>query len=410
MERYNEYKDSGVQWLGEIPRHWEIVALKRISQICSGSTPSSSVERYWNGNIKWITPADFKTETKFVNGGCRTITEEGASSCSTELIPKGSIVFSKRAPVGQVSIITSDLCVNQGCLACIPFSLINGTYLYYLLSSYKNEFESISGGTTFKEISLKDFSSFKVALPSLIEQQAIATYLDTATAKIDEAIAQQQKMIDLLNERKQIIINNAVTKGLNPDVPMKDSGVDWIGEIPEHWEVSKYKFHGTIKSGDGIKNEDIKEFGDYQVWGGNGLIGYHFTHNVQNSAIVIGRVGALCGNVRYVDNPTFVTDNALIFSIRSNINHSFLLYSMTAADFNKLNVSSAQPLITGTKVKNVSFALPPINEQKVIVESIQTSLYNVNNAIKAAEKQISLLQERKQIIINDVVTGKVKVI
>ena len=154
MEKYSSYKDSGVKWLGEIPSHWEVISLKHLANISSGSTPSSSVEKYWNGNVRWITPADFKTETKYVSCGIRNITEEGVSACSTVVLPQNSVVFSKRAPVGQVSITTEELCVNQGCIACVPNSKVISTFLYYLLSVYRNEFDFFSVGTTFREISL----------------------------------------------------------------------------------------------------------------------------------------------------------------------------------------------------------------------------------------------------------------
>ena len=192
-------------------------------------------------------------------------------------------------------------------------------------------------------------------------------YLDAVTSKIDEAIAQQQKMIDLLNERKQIIINNAVTKGLDPNVKMKPSGIDWIGDIPEHWSLMKLKYLGMMKSGDGIKNELLKENGEYPVWGGNGLMGYTDTYNTKDNAIVIGRVGALCGNVRLVYSPVFVTDNALIYSITGIIDHKFLLYAMRSANLNSLNSSNAQPLITGTKVKNVSIPFQGYSKEDCLI-------------------------------------------
>ena len=165
-----------------------------------------------------------------------------------------------------------------------------------------------------------------------------------------------------------------------------------------------------MKSGDGIKNEQLKENGEYPVWGGNGLMGYTDTYNTKDNAIVIGRVGALCGNVRLVYSPVFVTDNALIYSITGIIDHKFLLYAMRSANLNSLNSSNAQPLITGTKVKNVSIPYPSKDIQKKIVSYIDNRIYQIDKVIENYSSSISLLQERKQIIINDVVTGKVKVV
>lgn len=204
-------KDSGVEWIGDIPENWIIIPIKRIADLSSGSTPKSSNERFWDGNIKWITPADFKTEFKYVSRSSRHITEEGLKSCSTKLIPKHSVVFSKRAPVGQVSITTDNLCINQGCIGCIPNELIDTEFLFYLLSCYKNEFESISGGTTFKEISMQSFASFKVPIPSIKVQREIVQRIISKTSPIISGIEFCQHMITHLQERKQIIINEVVT-------------------------------------------------------------------------------------------------------------------------------------------------------------------------------------------------------
>lgn len=239
MERYSEYKDSGVKWLGEIPSHWEVMPIKYISEVSSGATPKTSVQGYWDGNITWVTPADFKTETKFVLKGNRNITTLGVQSCSTVILPKGSLVFSKRAPIGQVSILKIPLCTNQGCFGIIPNESMNNSFLYYSLAIHAQSFNTLGSGTTFRELSFSTFSSFKISVPPKEEQDAIVRYLDAATSKIDKAIAMQQKMIDLLNERKQIIIQNAVTKGLDENVEMKDSNCKFLGKIPSTWEVCK---------------------------------------------------------------------------------------------------------------------------------------------------------------------------
>ena len=425
MERYSEYKDSGVQWLGEIPSHWDVISLKHLANISSGSTPSSSVEKYWNGNVRWITPADFKTETKYVSCGIRNITEEGVSACSTVVLPQNSVVFSKRAPVGQVSITTEELCVNQGCIACVPNSKVISTFLYYLLSVYRNEFDFFSVGTTFREISLKEFSSFKVSVPSILEQELIVKYLDSATSKIDTAISQQQKMIDLLNERKQIIINNAVTKGLDPNVKMKDSGVDWIGEIPEGWEVRRGKFLFkiineysvtgeeellTVSDRTGITPRSMKNVTMFMA---ESLVGYKKC-----------QVGDICSNIMWMwHGAVGVTKYDGVISpsygvyrqIEKNYVDEYLDMMLRLPKLVSYYASKSTGL-TESRLRlypddfmNIFFFVPPHAEQKQIVNKIKSICEPIDNAINAANKQISLLQERKQIIINEVVTGKVKV-
>lgn len=431
MEKYSSYKDSGVKWLGEIPSHWDVISLKHLANISSGSTPSSSVEKYWNGNVRWITPADFKTETKYVSCGIRNITEEGVSACSTVVLPQNSVVFSKRAPVGQVSITTEELCVNQGCIACVPNSKVISTFLYYLLSVYRNEFDFFSVGTTFREISLKEFSSFKVSVPSILEQELIVKYLDFATSQIDTAISQQKKMIELLNERKQIIINNAVTKGLDPNVKMKDSGVDWIGEIPEGWEVRKLKHFVYITDG----THDTPRYVDpsnntYPLVTSrcivNGVIDLSLANHISEQDyreiatrsyvrkfdVIMPMIGTV-GNPAVVDFDDCVAiKNVALFRTNGDIYKAkflkFLLdSSIVKEQFSMYNKGGVQNFVSQDILKNLTMIVP-INVSE-IVDFIENEIDKLIQPISILTNQIALLQERKQIIINDVVTGKVKV-
>src|SRR5690606_611439 len=154
-----------------------------------------------------------------------------------------------------------------------------------------------------------------IPYPPLPEQEAIASFLDDKCAKIDELVAIKEQQIDKLKELRQVKIHQAVTKGINPNVEMKDSGIDWIGEIPKHWEVKKVKHFGTIKSGDSIINSYLSEYGKYEVFGGNGFIGYYNNFNSKGERIIIGRVGALCGNVRYINEEKWIADDALILTL-----------------------------------------------------------------------------------------------
>ncbi len=397
MQRYDTYKDSGVKWLGEIPGHWEVCRFKNLVSLVT--TPSNDSNKIGLENIESGSGNFIQTENEFEGNGVH--------------FQVNDVVYGKLRPYLQkVWLATfSGNAVGDFFIFRVNNKVV-GKYLQYLMLSrcFTDDVNASTYGAKMPRVSSEYILTMRCAVPSIDEQIKMVSYLDTITAKIDAAIAQQQKMIDLLNERKQIIINRDVTKGLNPNVKMKDSGVEWIGEVPEGWEMRKLKHLGSIKSGDGIKNEELLEYGKYPVWGGNGLMGYTDKYNKDKNAIVIGRVGALCGNVRYLSTPTFVTDNALIFDITEKVNHLFLLYTMQAANLNSLNSSNAQPLITGTKVKNVVIPFPDIEEQTRITIFIKKQCENIDEAIVNYQQQISLLQERKQIIINEVVTGKVKVV
>ena len=204
-------KDSGVEWIGKIPESWCLLATKRLFLVVSGATPQSDKSEFWDGGIKWITPADYKTEDIYVNGGKRSITEAGLKSCNTTMIPPNNIIFSKRAPIGAVAINNSELCTNQGCLACIAKEDLAVKYFYYVMSVFTEQYELLGTGTTFKEISLKDFKDFLMPYPHIQEQIQIADYLDNECAGIDYLIAIKQQKIEELKEYKKSLIYECVT-------------------------------------------------------------------------------------------------------------------------------------------------------------------------------------------------------
>ena len=238
-----EMKDSGISWINEIPRNWNVEPIKYSYRLIAGATPESTNVDFWDGDIKWITPADFKTKDVFVSGGSRNLTIEGYKSCSTSMLPIGSIVFSKRAPIGTVAITADKLCTNQGCLGLVEKSgrVLNKFY-FYVISIYGEVFNLYGSGTTFKEISANTFANIKLPMPPIQEQKSIVGFLDAKCAEIDALTADIQTQIDILEQYKQSIITEAVTKGLNPDVEMKDSGLKWIGKIPSSWNVMPNKY------------------------------------------------------------------------------------------------------------------------------------------------------------------------
>lgn len=210
LDKNAKLKDSGVEWIGEMPEEWEVCKIKHNFKIYAGATPKTENKSYWDGDIVWITPADFKTEDKYIIQGERNITIEGYNSCNTQLVPKRSIIFSKRAPIGTVALNEVDLCTNQGCLSCVP-KQVNSLFYYYVFSICTEMFDMLGSGATFKEISADIFANVKLPTPPLPEQTAIATYLDKKCAIIDRQIAKVEKQIELLKEYKQSVITECVT-------------------------------------------------------------------------------------------------------------------------------------------------------------------------------------------------------
>ncbi len=204
-------KDSGIERIGKIPESWKTASTKSIFEIIAGATPDTGNIDNWDGNIIWITPADYKTEDVFVNSGRRNLSQLGYDSCSTTLIPPGNIIFSKRAPIGLIAINNKELCTNQGCLSCINKQNISIKYFYYQMSAYTKYYELFGCGTTFKEISAQKFGNFSLVFPPKYAQEDIVKYLDAKCDDIAKLIEIKQQKIELLAKYKKSIIYECVT-------------------------------------------------------------------------------------------------------------------------------------------------------------------------------------------------------
>ena len=423
MKRYDSYKDSGVKWLGEIPSHWEVKRLRAaLSERKERFNSAESLMILSLIKDKGIIPYDEKGEVGNKSKDDHT---------QYKVARKGDLVInSMNVIIGSLGITPYDGYISPAYYAFKPNNNIFLSYYNYILSLRKVQQSIRCFSKGIMEIRLKisayDFLSMPFPFPTIKEQEAIANYLDSATSKIDEVIAQQQKMIDLLNERKQIIINNAVTKGLDPNVKMKPSGIDWIGDIPEHWEVSRFKSCSFVKanlvhpqnylsyqqispecieknSGRLIGNKTVADAGviSDNHYFKKGQILYSKIRPALNKAIIAPFDG-LC--------------SADMYPIET-INHpNFMLYVILSHYFSGqvqlvVNDRVKMPKINKEELGEIVVTYPPkIVEQGMISSYIERELDKIQSVILKYNKQISLLQERKQIIINDVVTGKVKVV
>ncbi|MBQ5925078.1 MAG: restriction endonuclease subunit S, partial [Paludibacteraceae bacterium] len=233
--KYEKYKDSGVVWLGEVPEHWEVCKIKHKYEFKTGATPSSGKKEFYEGDLKWVNIGDIDDEIIFDTN--KHITQEAVDSCRMTISPKGSLLYSFKLSVGQVAFCGDDMYTNEA-IATFNSQKQSLRYLYYIAPQFiiHNANRNIYNAPILNQDLIKNAI---IVLPPLPEQQAIVNYLDAKCAKINGSIDVQKRKIELLNELKQTIITDAVTKGLNPHAPMKNSGVEWIGEVPEHWEVMK---------------------------------------------------------------------------------------------------------------------------------------------------------------------------
>ena len=246
-------------------------------------------------------------------------------------------------------------------------------------------------------------------IPSRDEQFIIARYLDHVRERVDCYIGAKERLISLLNERKQAIINRAVTRGLDPNAPMKQTGIDWMPEVPAHWEIVKLKRLARMRSGEGITAESIREIGPYRVYGGNGIRGHtdRFTHD--GVFALIGRQGALCGNVHLASGQFWASEHAMVASLKAPNNIHWFVDLLRTMNLNQYSEAAAQPGLAVDHIVNLCIPVPPKDEQEAIARYLGDEFNDLDTAIARARRQIDLLREYRERLISDVVTGKLDV-
>ena len=416
MPKYESYKESDVDWIGKIPKEWDVVRLgglfrERRTKVSDLDFPALSVTK------KGILPQlDSAAKTK--DGDNRKLVKCGDFVINSRSDRKGSSGVSDRD--GSVSLINIVLEPQK----------IEATFCHHLLKSnaFIEEYYRVGRGIVADLWTTRydEMRTISLALPSKMEQVAIAKFLDEKTAQIDEAIAIKQKQIELLKERKQIIIQKAVTQGLNPDVPMKDSGVDWIGEIPEHWSVKRAKYlldeinersdtgleellsvsHMTGVTPRSEKNVTMFMAEDYT--------GSKLCHS---GDLVINIMWAWMGALGVSDRTGIVSPSYGVF--REQREGTFvpeylemLLKSTKYVEYyNKVSTGlhSSRLRFYGHMLFDMALGFPPYEEQTQIVEYISRECSKVDGAITVQAEQVSKLKEYKTTLINSAVTGKIKV-
>ena len=407
MKRYDLYKDSGIEWIREIPSHWGVKKVKYNFSFKTGFTPPSGKTEYYEcGTHIWINISDLQERT--VSDSANKITDKAIEDYKPSIVPKGSLLYSFKLSVGKVAFNERDCYTNEAIFSIDPDGDTNLEFFYYSLPEQiiKNANENIYGAKILNQELIKN--AFLIVPPKK-EQTVIANYLDSKTAEIDALIADKKSLLELYEEEKTAIINRVVTKGVNPDVPMKESGIEWLGEIPEHWEVKKLKYVAHLRSGTNIVSDQIKEINEYPVFGGNGLRGYfsEFTH--EGDLVLIGRQGAYCGNIKYGKGKFWASEHAVVVMPIFEYEMIYLGELLRSMNLNKYSVSAAQPGLAVDTIKNLQIPFPPIQEQQSIVQHIETECARIDAKIAKTKKLIELLTEYRTALISEVVTGKIKV-
>ena len=414
MKKYKVYKNSGIEWLGEIPEHWKMSQMKRMFSFGKGLSITKS--DLVDDGIPVISYGQIHSKK---NSGTST------DNHLLRYVPKSFIDGNDNSSVSVGDFIFADTSEDiEGCGNCVYIdqegiyagyhaitaksNRRNNKFFAYLFLTdlWRSQIRSMVYGVKVYSITKQILSQAYLFVPPIKEQDTIVDYLDSTVGKIDSLISAKEKQVEDLQQYRSSIISEAVTRGLHHDVEFKETDGDKFNEVPSHWDVSRLKYSGSIKSGDSIKGEDILPNGKYEVFGGNGFMGFTTEFNVIPPAIIIGRVGALCGNVRLINDPKWITDNALILKLSKN-DYRYVYYMLIAYDLNSLNTSNAQPLITGTKVINVLIPVPPISEQQEIAGYLDANTSKIYAAIKKLKTQIEDLRQYKKSVICEAVTGKV---
>lgn len=435
LKPYAEYKDSGVAWLGEVPAAWRIATLRHVADVVNGGTPSPAQEN-WHGDVYWATPVDLnKFDGATIANTGRQITRVGLLSGSAS-IPAGSVLVSTRAPIGYSAVTDVPMAFNQGCKGLVPLPhRANAEYLLYLVQASKEKLSSLGQGTTFTELSSAALSALKLCVPSLEEQRAIALFLDHETAEIDAFIADQQELIRLLNERRAATITRAVTKGLNSDVPTKNSRIGWLGEVPQHWDVGATKNLGTIALGKMLTPSSTSEsdveapylraanvqpigrlhLGDHKLMWFTPNEAKRLTLRAGDVVIVEGGVGGYGRSAYILENLEGWGFQNSIVRIRptAGVDGRFVTYSflhLRHCGYIEMTSSvSSMPHFTAEKVGATIIAWPGAIEQSKIADYLDIETAEIDAAIADAKEVIELSKERRAALISAAVTGKIDV-
>ena len=413
-------------WLVGLPESWEIRKVKHFFTVVNGSTPKSSESTYWGGDITWITPADYKTEDKYICSSRKAITQEGLDSCGTSKVPAGSIIVSNRAPIGSIGIAEKELCTSQGCKSLVKIAEINEEYIYYYLSVMSGPLNMLGRGTTFMELSSNDLANFRLPIPTVKDQNAIVQILNKKIAAINDVINKKANIIELLQEQRTAVICSAVTKGIDSTAKMKDSGVAWLGEIPEHWGVSKSQWLFSLRKEKARPDDEqltaSQHFGivyqkDYMAQGSRVVqvvLGNDILKHVEPDDFVISmrsfQGGIEWSNLRGKISSAYV----MLIPQKQYVYSPYFRWLLKSHNY-ILALQSTSNLVRDVQALRYDnfriFDLPlvPLDEQRAIADYLNKKIAKLDSIIADVTEQIEKLKEYRQSVISEVVTGKVAV-
>ena len=429
---YPRYKESGVEWLEEVPEHWTLSKLKYILQsMISGGTPKTDKPSNWcesGTGTPWVSIADI-SRNYIISETKKDVTVEGIIEKGLKVLPKGTLLYSIFASLGKVAIANTELTTNQAILGLIPNKKMDNNFLYWLLVALEDYVHFSASSNTQDNLNSEKVANFPIVLP-ITEQTTIANFLYRETAKIDTLIAKQERLIVLLAEKRQTLISHAVTKGLDPNVKMKDSGVEWLGEVPEHWKLPKLALL-TTRIGDGLHGTpNYIDNSDYSFINGNNFINgkiilksstkhiskeeYIKNFKPLDSSTLLLSINGTIGNLAFYDQEKIMLGKSAAYINCNHLVKREYLYYFIQSSHNKVYFDLE---LTGTTIYNLSLesirrtpiTLPPIDEQRKIIDYLNIKTQRIDTLTEKAKQAITLLKERRTALISAAVTGKIDV-
>jgi len=397
MKVYPGYKGSGYDWTGEIPAHWRMVQLKFAAPRKTDQTE----------NVKEF---GFQIALENIESKTGKLIGNGSFEGLGNIFRRGDVLFNKLRPyLCKVVVAPQDGVAVSELLVLRPREDLDKRYLFYRLLETK--FISVVDGSTYGAKMPRanwDFiGNLKIPVPPLSEQQAIADFLDYKTAQIDRLVEKKQKQIDLLYEHRTGLINRAVTKGLNPEAPMKDSGVEWLGEIPSHWEVvSLGKVIKLQRGVDITKNE--QEDGSVPVVSSGGIASYHNKAIVKGPGVVVGRKGSV-GKLHYIEQDYWPHDTTLYVEDFKGNSPRFVYYKLLTMNLARFDTGSSNPTLNRNIVHPEKVSWTSYKEQIKIVDWLDNKIAKIDLWIEHIHRVIGQLIEYRTALLSEAVTGKIDV-
>ena len=386
---------------------WRDITVGKLGEIITGYTPPTKDTEFFGDEYPFITPTDITIDSRIVQTE-RFLSQKGYEYNKNRLLPQNAVCVTCIASIGKICITTVPSVTNQQINSIVVNQdKYDPYFVYYLLITKTDVLQSVANSATTPIVNKSTFASINVCVPPLPIQTQIANFLDRKTGQIDELIRIKDQRIELLQEQRTALINQAVTKGFDPNVEMKPSGVQWIGEIPSNWNLSMLKYTARLVYGDTLISED-RENGVVPVYGSNGIIDTHSSANTLSPGIIVGRKGSL-GKIQYSDVPCFVIDTAyFIDRCTSNVNLRWLYYVLQALKLERFR-NSVLPGLNRESAEGQYVPLITAQEQTQIANFLDHKTEQIDELISTEHRKIKLLKEYRQSLISEAVTGKIDV-